>query len=492
MEEQKTNDEQLRASGSGCSDIQITPVPEGQMLGLASLIQEVHANRQLRAFLEEIWGHQERIDTVALASVAQMGGEVIHSITVWDEQGCLLLPDLALPFWQAALAQGDVAPVDLGQLLQGCESDEDRLEAVCAYLYSQGTFRAWGLPEPSHESSFYERPIKLSTVPMAYPLLYSGASGRGVQGWPGELREFAWPSDLDVGVRVSRVYADGLQEIYNSWAEFPADLLYRVARHLAETKGVRITLPPEGHVCYLWNRRGNSGRRRHERYLIELEFTDDLLLLRLFVLAETIPLERVNLFDREIDIPVHRVNTPLPDHPASAWFMEVVRALEAPPALAVTAQVSQEMASEWIWSVCEELAGGLAKIDKARDTPFPRPLADLEAEHLRLGKRLKRMEACTQMTRLNVQAEIVCLAAQILLQRYTPEDDVQMPWMLLLHMVDPHDHASSILAARAKVAYLVAHPELAGLPTDSGCSLRGPMRAVGMAIREAIRQGVYR
>ena len=491
---QKTNDEQPLVSGRGFGELQVAPVPEGQMLGLASVIQEVHANRQLRAFLEEIWGHPERIDTVALSSVAQMGSEEIHSITVRDEQKRLLLPDLALPFWKAALAQGDVALVDLGQLLQGCEDDEGRLQAICEYLYSQGTFKEWALPEPRDESPFFERPIKWSTVPMTYPTLYGEQTGRDSQGqrWPGELRESAWPADLDAGVKVSQAYARDLKEIYNRWAEFPANLLYRVVRYLADARDTKITLVPEGHVCFLWKTRGSGAGGRRERYLIELEFKDELLLLRLFVPAETIQLERVNLFGDEIDIPVHRVDAPLPDHPASAWFMAVLQALETPPPLAVTAQVSQEIAAAWIWGVCEELAHGLAQIAEMRGSSFPRPLAELEAEHFRLGKRLRKMAASTEMTRLNLQAEIVCLAAQILLQRYTPEDSLEMPWMILLNAFGSGDHVVPILAARAKIAFVAAHPELALLPNDTGFSLRGPMHTVGIAMREAIRRGVYR
>lgn len=141
--------------------------------------------------------------------------------------------------------------------------------------------------------------------------------------------------------------------------------------------------------------------------------------------------------------------------------------------------------------MCEELGSGLAKIAAAHGSSYPRPLAELEAEHERLGKRLRKMEASTQMTRLNLQAEIVCLAAQILLQRYTPEVSLEMPWMILLNAFGNGDHVTPILAARAKVAYLVAHPDLARLSNDTGFSLRGPMYAVGMAIREAIRRGVY-
>ena len=464
------------------------------MLGLAALLQEVHANRNLQAFLEKVWGHMEQIDTIALYSEERMGSEEIHGIEVCDEQGRLLLPDLTLTFWERVLVQGrDDAAVNLEQDLEECDCDECRLEIMNQYLRSQGMFKEWGLPDPRDESPFYQRRTRLSSVPMAYPALYREQADRSSQRqrWSDEMREFAWPSNLGAGVRVGQTYARDLREIYNRWAEFPANIIYRVARYLAEVRETKITLMPEGHVCYLWNTRGNGGRGRRERYIIELEFKDELLLLRLFVPAETIPLERVNLFGNEVDIPVHRVDAPLPDHPASAWFMEVLHALETPPPLAVTAQVSQEIAAEWIWGVCEELAGGLAKIAEARGSSFPRELPELEAEHVRLGKRLKGMAACTEMTRLNLQAEIVCLAAQILLQRYTPEDPLQMPWMILLNAFGDGDHVTPILAARAKVAFVAAHPELARLPNDTGFSLRGPMHAVGLAIREAIRRGVY-
>src|SRR5712692_5973804 len=93
---------------------------------------------------------------------------------------------------------------------------------------------------------------------------------------PSERREYAWPSDLSAGVRVGQAYARDLQEIYNRWAEFPANMVYRVARYLAEAKHAKLVLPPDGHVCFLWKTQENRGR---ERYLIELEFRDDLLLL---------------------------------------------------------------------------------------------------------------------------------------------------------------------------------------------------------------------
>lgn len=485
----QTNDERPLAQRKW--QLQIEPVAEGQLPDLAAQIREIHANRNVRAFLEEFWGHPEQVDTVALSSEEQMGSEEIHSIAVWDEQERLLLPDLTLPFWEAALhEQGmDDAAVLMAQDLEGCASDEGRLEVINEYLRSQGVFKERGLPDPKDESPFYQRRIRLSSVPMTYPALYREQADTGSQRQRelDEMRGHAWPTDLAAGVRVSQAYACNLQEIYNRWSEFPANMIYRVARYLAEVKDTKITLMPEGHVCYLWKTRGN----RRERYLIELEFRDELLLLKLFVPVETIPLERVNLFDHEIDILVHRVDAPLPEHPASAWFMEVVHALETPPLLAMTAQVSREIASEWIWGVCEELGEGLANIAQACGNAFPRPLAELEAEHTRLAKRLQKMEASTGMTRLNMQAEIVCLAAQILLQKYTPEDDLQMPWMIALNPFGQGDHATPILAARAKVAFLVAHPELARLPNDMGFSLQGPMHAVGMAIREAIRRGVY-
>lgn len=490
---QKTNDEHHLAHEQ--RQLPIEPVAEGQLPDLAAQIREVHANRNLRVFLEEFWGHPEQVDTVALSSEEQMGSEEIHSIVVWDEQERLLLPDLTLPFWEAALHEQGMedAAVLMAQDLEECDSDEGRLEVINEYLCSQGVFKERGLPDPKDGSPFYQRRIRFSSVPMAYPALYREQvdTGSQRQRGPGEMRGHAWPSDLDAGVRVSKAYARDLREIYNRWSEFPANMIYRVARYIASVKDTKITLLPEGHVCYLWKTRGNGGHGRRERYLIELEFRDELLLLTLFVPAETIPLERVNLFGNEVDIPVHRVDAPLPDHPASAWFTEVVHALETPPLLAMTAQVSREIAAEWIWGVCEELASGLAKIAQARGTSFPRPLAELEAEHTRLGKRLRKMAASTGMTRLNMQTEIVCLAAQILLQKYTPEDDLQMPWMILLNPFGQGDHATPILAARAKVAFLVDHPDLTRLPNDMGFSLQGPMHAVGMAIREAIRRGVY-
>jgi hypothetical protein len=448
------------------------------------------------AFLEKVWGQMEHIDTVALSSEAHMGSEEIHGIAVCDEQDRLLLPDFTLPFWVRVLTQErDDAAVILEQNLEECGSDEGRLQIINQYLRSQDVFKEMGLPDPKDGSSFYQRKTRLSSVSMTYPAIYreQGNSDLPSQRDAGAIREHhAWPSDLDAGVRVNKVFAHDLQEIYNRWAEFPANMLYRVARYLAEVKEAKITLPPEGHVCYLWKTRERGKRGQRERYLIELELRDGLLLLRLFVPSETIPLERVNLFGNEVDILVHRVDAPLPDHPASTWFMEVVIALETPPLLAMTAQVSQEIASEWIWDMCEELGEALATIAQTRGDVFPRPLVELEAKHVRLGKRLQKMAASTGMTRLNLQAEIVCLAAQILLQRYTPDDDLQMPWMILLNSFGQGDHATPILAARAKVAYLVARPELARLPNDMGFSLRGPMHAVGMAIREAIRFGVYR
>jgi hypothetical protein len=493
--EQHTTDERHLTRIPWLRERQFVPLAEGQMLGLASVLQEIHANRNLLAFLEEVWGHMEHIDTIALFGEAHMGSEEIHGIEVRDEQDRLLLPDLTLLFWVRVFTQErDDAAVMLEQDLEECGSDESRLEIINQYLRSQDVFKEMGLPDPKDESSFYQRKTRLSSVSITYPAIFreQGDSDLPSQRDAGAMREHhAWPWDLDAGVRVKKAFAHDLQEIYNRWAEFPANMLYRVARYLAEVKEARITLPPEGHVCYLWKTQENDEGDQQERYLIELEFRDELLLLKLLVPAESIPLERVNLFGNEVDIPVHRVDAPLPDHPASAWFMEIVRALETPPLLAMTAQVSQEIASEWIWGVCEELGEALETIAHARGDSFPRPLTELEAEHVRLGKRLKKMAASTGMTQLNLQAEIVCLAAQILLQRYTPDDDLQMPWMILLNPFGQGDHVTPILAARTKVAYLVAHPELARLPNDMGFSLRGPMHAVGMAIREAIRFGVY-
>lgn len=301
-----------------------------------------------------------------------------------------------------------------------------------------------------------------------------------------------WPAQLGAGVKAPAIFGKSpMQEIYNRWAEHPAYLLYRVIRYITEKKGQQLCLKSFGHICYLWGQQEN-GRCHAQRYLLELEFKDDLLLIRLLAPAETVPLEHVELFGQEADIPVHRVDEPLPDHPAAAWYMGIVRQLETPPPLDVTAQVSKEIARGYIWGVCEELARSLEKIAGLRGQPFPRPLEDLEAELTQYNERFGQMDASTGMARLNIQAEIVCVAAQILLQKYSPCAELQLPWMTLLNCFGQGDHATAIQAARIKVALLAAHPELACLPNDSGFSLRGPMHAVEMAIREALRLGVYK
>lgn len=305
------------------------------------------------------------------------------------------------------------------------------------------------------------------------------------------MLESGWPADLDAGVVADPIFDRPLREIYNRYAGNIAYVLYRVTNYLMEEKDERVVLESMEHVCYLW-KLDEDGEPDSACYLIDVKFHDSGLLLELIVPAETVPMETVNLFGKEATIPVFRKDEPLPEHPAAKWFMQVVRQLEEPPLLQEHALLSKEISSEYIWGVCEEIARSLAKIAEARGESFPRKLEELEADHKRLGKRFsKSTAASTGITRLNMQADIVCLATQILLQKYAPEDDLQLPWMILLNSFGQSDHLTPILAARAKVAYLSAHPELAVLPNDTGFSLRGPMHVVGLAIREAIRRGVY-
>ena len=304
--------------------------------------------------------------------------------------------------------------------------------------------------------------------------------------------EHGWPADLDGGIAADPVFDRPLQEIYNRYAGNTAYVLYRIANYLMEEKEERVVLESMEHVCFLW-KLDEDGEPDGACYLIEVKFHDSGLLLELMVPSETVPLEIVNLFGKKTTIPVFRKDEPLPEHPAAEWFMEVVRQLEEPPLLEEHALLSKEISSEYIWGVCEEIACSLAKIAEACGETFPQSLNELEASLERLGKRFKKSTtASTGITQLNMQADIVCLAAQILLQRYKPEEDLRMPWMVLLNCFGQSDHRTPILAARAKVAFLASHPALAVLPNDTGFSLRGPMHNVGLAIREAIQRGVYK
>lgn len=258
-----------------------------------------------------------------------------------------------------------------------------------------------------------------------------------------------------------------------------------------ERKEERVALESQQHVCYLWQL-NEEDEPDSACYIIDVRFHDSGLLLELLVPAETVPMEETTLFDKQVTIPVFRKDEPLPEHPAAQWFMEVVRALEEPPLLEMHGLLSKEIASEYILAVCDEIAGALEKIAELRGDPFPRPLKELEESLARLEKRYKKSLANTGITRLNIQATMVCLAAQILLQKYEPDADLRWPWMGLLNAFGQSNQLVPILAARAKVAYLVEHPELARLPNDTGFSSNGPMYAVGLAIREAIQRGVYR
>jgi hypothetical protein len=149
------------------------PLEEALLVSLAYQILEIHANRNLRAFLEAIWGHMEQIGSIALSSVETMGSEEIHSIKVWDLQGHLLLPDLSLPFWKARFEQiRDTPAAVLEEDLDESDNDEERLELMNEYLRNQAVFKEMGLPDPKDESLFFQHKTRLSDVPLEYPIVY--------------------------------------------------------------------------------------------------------------------------------------------------------------------------------------------------------------------------------------------------------------------------------------------------------------------------------
>jgi hypothetical protein len=146
---------------------------EAQLVNLANQILEIYANRNLRAFLQEIWGKMGQIDTLVLYSVQTGEGEKIRSIEVRDKIGQLLLPDLELPYWKTQLEVVEDTPaIDLLQDLEACDDDEARLDVINEYLFSQAVFSEMGLPRPESESPFYQAATKLTSVPMEYPAIY--------------------------------------------------------------------------------------------------------------------------------------------------------------------------------------------------------------------------------------------------------------------------------------------------------------------------------
>lgn len=94
-----------------------------------------------------------------------------------------------------------------------------------------------------------------------------------------------------------------------------------------------------------------EGEPGEKYYLIDVRFHNSGLLLELLVPSETIPLETVKWFGKEMTIPVFRKDEPLPEHPAAEWFMEIVRQLDEPFRLEVHAQLAKEIASEYM--LCE-------------------------------------------------------------------------------------------------------------------------------------------
>lgn len=149
------------------------PLEEGQLVNLAYQIRHIHAHRNLLAFLEEIWGNMEQIESLALYSLESMGQEQISGITVWDRHDKLLLPDLSLPFWKTQLEQvRDRTAVVLEQDLDACESDEERLQIINEYLFEQAVFKEMGLPDPKDESPFFGRKTPINTVSLQYPVVY--------------------------------------------------------------------------------------------------------------------------------------------------------------------------------------------------------------------------------------------------------------------------------------------------------------------------------
>lgn len=139
---------------------------ESELVDLAHKILEVRANRNLRAFLEEVWGNLENIDTVMLYSVNEMGGESVYRINVWDKEHKLLPPNFSLPFWTEEFyyKQGDYY-----QEPNGYDDDEELLGDVNSDLYHMRIFREMGLPDPKDESPLYQFRTKLSELPVEYP-----------------------------------------------------------------------------------------------------------------------------------------------------------------------------------------------------------------------------------------------------------------------------------------------------------------------------------
>lgn len=151
----------------GISDSLPEPLEDDQLISLAQQIQEIHANRNLWSFLGVVWGHMDLIDTVTLHTVSSMGKEEISAISVWDEQGRLLLPDLTLPFWAESfdtdLLEGD---------LEACKDEEGCLDVFNRYLRIQVAFKEWALPDPKDESPLFQRKMMLLDLPTNYPDVY--------------------------------------------------------------------------------------------------------------------------------------------------------------------------------------------------------------------------------------------------------------------------------------------------------------------------------
>ncbi len=147
------------------------PFSEAQLIMIAQEIQEVHDNRNIGKFLEEMWGGADEIDSFLLYATASMGEEGISATKVFDAQGKLRMPDLALPFWKEQLSSEDS---QLKAELEECESDEARLEVLNRFLFRGGMFQEYGLPDPKSEHPAFQRRVLLRSLPVTYPTLFEG------------------------------------------------------------------------------------------------------------------------------------------------------------------------------------------------------------------------------------------------------------------------------------------------------------------------------
>lgn len=145
------------------------PLTEEQLFLIIEEIQEVRDSRAIRRFLEEVWGDLDGAESFIFAATESPDEEARPSLTVFDAQNRLLLPNLRLPFWQAYL--GDVH-CPLKKELEQCASDEARLEVLNHFLSIKSILKEYVLPDPRSERLTFQHKTLLGTLSVTYPALY--------------------------------------------------------------------------------------------------------------------------------------------------------------------------------------------------------------------------------------------------------------------------------------------------------------------------------